>query len=637
MQASLPPITPQGLPVSPPALYRPSPSSNPANPFVGGTGSGGSKAPSLDGPYSGKSASTPSRMPSPTTIASAAGSGGAILSPVVAVPLAVWGALFENPGAAGLTPEQNARQLQPGFGRGFFPDSPRPSNPQNPDGARKLPKSPKPPPSSPLPGTKAGQYYLVTYRAIGGAGQSLTGASNGQATFLARGGISGLYTRKVGAITVFYIHRGLGIVSLDQGRGVPFDLVVSGDPGIQVSLVGVAPESGGGPSVNPDKPPSPPNPANSGNPPPSVNPNQKTPDSPNPSNLGSSPPSSNPSQKTPQTPNPDKTPQTPNPARTGQAPPSSNPSQKTPQTPNPARPSLPGSVVPSAPNPGNTTPNPATTNPSQKTPTSPNPGAIVPQIPGAIVPQIPGAIVPQIPGAIVPTSPNPLRPIRQPNPSSCTPNPCLSSLNQGLKPEVIKVKEFIGCYKILGIKKYFRDAFVSVPAGSSYAWTLCLNNQADLLAQACDREVGDCIAAVPDWWQVRLGSDRPQLMVAYAARFPDGTWDKAKYMISVPHWNKSKLLTAVDNFPTYRKGQYQGVMVLPDNSKLIVNAYTSEEATAAIDKFALGIPPTMVSSAVTKVASRRGRDLLSIIVYPRSVRYFATGQMDLNPTWSKKF
>ena len=162
-----------------------------------------------------------------------------------------------------------------------------------------------------------------------------------------------------------------------------------------------------------------------------------------------------------------------------------------------------------------------------------------------------------------------------------------------------------------------------------------LDNQADILAMQCKEN--DCIAAVPDWWQIRLGADRPQLMVAYAARFPDGTWDKAKYMISVPHWNKSKLLTTIDSFPVYRKGQYQGVMVLPDNSKLIVNAYTSEEATRVIDKFSLGIPLSMVSSSVTKVASRRGRDLLSIIVYPRSARYFATGQMDLTPTWSKKF
>ena len=616
MYPNLPPIAPQGLPASPPTISRPAPSSGPSNPFIGSTGSGGSKAPSLDGPYSGRGSVTPSRMPSPTAPLAVSG-GGSIINPYVAIPLAVWGGLFENPGPAGLTPEKEARELKPGFGRGFFPQSPKPANPLRPQN----PANPSNPnPLKPKPAPKGD--YNRSYRVLASAERKPVSPVFFNINPLIRGAYGGLETRRIDpGYTTYGIQTGMG----EGRRGSFFPLIAIQD--VEASLWFVTfngAQATDGPIVTP-----PPNPGGSGTPPPGVNPYQKSPTNPNPDNTGQAPPATNPGQKSPTNPNPDKITQPPNPARVGQAPPATNPGQKNPTNPNPSRPRLPGPIIPAAPNPGNVTTLPDATNPYQKNPTNPNPGALVPQIPGALVPQIPGALVP--------TSPNPLNPIKKPGPDPCASNPCLSSLSQSLKLETIRVKEFIGCYKILGVKKYFRDAFVSVPAGSSYAWTLCLNNQADLLAQSCDETGSDCLAVVPDWWQVRLGADRPQLLVSYAAKFADGTWDKAKYVISVPHWSRSKLLTLSTDFPIYRKGQYQGVMILPDNSKLIVNAYTSAAAFAAIDKFALGIPSAMISRAVTKVASRRGRDLLSIVVYPRSARYFATGQMDLSPTWVNKF
>lgn len=178
---------------------------------------------------------------------------------------------------------------------------------------------------------------------------------------------------------------------------------------------------------------------------------------------------------------------------------------------------------------------------------------------------------------------------------------------------------------------------MSVSLPDSQAWILSLNNQADLLAQSCSPKSDECLAVVPDWWQIRLGANRPQLLVSYAAKFLDGSWDKAKYVVSIPHWSRSQGLTTIDKFPTYRKGQYQAVMVLPDNSKLIINAFSESIALNAVDKMAQGIPESMVVQSVTKVASRRGRDLLSVIVYPRSARYFPTGQLDLKPLWVNKF
>ena len=123
----------------------------------------------------------------------------------------------------------------------------------------------------------------------------------------------------------------------------------------------------------------------------------------------------------------------------------------------------------------------------------------------------------------------------------------------------------------------------------------------------------------------------------YARKFNDGTWDKPKYVLSIPHWNKSKLETVFSDFPTYDKGDFQGTRVLPDNSKLIVNAVTSDEALRVIAKLSAGIPADMIEFAQTSIADRRGAPLRKITVYPRIVRYFASGQKDLAPTWSIDF
>jgi len=188
---------------------------------------------------------------------------------------------------------------------------------------------------------------------------------------------------------------------------------------------------------------------------------------------------------------------------------------------------------------------------------------------------------------------------------------------------------------VSGSPPIFIQASAQVPAPDAIGIKAILENQADLLALQCDES--DCIAVVPDWWQVRLGADRPQLMVQYARKFSDGAWDKPKYVLSIPHWSKSKELTTISDFPTYQKGQYQGTTILSDNSKLIVNCITAAEAERVTVKLLSTLPPLVKVNSTYVSAFRRGRPLAEILVYPRIIKYFATGQRDLNPTWVKKF
>ena len=316
-----------------------------------------------------------------------------------------------------------------------------------------------------------------------------------------------------------------------------------------------------------------------------------------------------------------------------------NPAKRVPP-PNPTNPTNPNPTQPT--NPTNPNPNQPTqpANPNQPTnptnPTNPNPVNPSPTSPGPLVPVSPGPLVPVSPGPLVPMPPIPNGP-NNPKRDPCG-DPCIDTALSRTEPVVIQIKKFVSCSRaVFGIPVPYDKVSITVPRLFASAFQLVLDNQAELLKQISCNPPEPSIAAIPDWWQIRLGANRPQLLVLYARKFNDGTWDKPKYVLSVPHWNKTKLQTVFSDFPAYDKGDFQGTRVLPDNSKLIVNAVSSDEAQRVITKLSAGIPSSMIEFAQTSIADRRGAPLRKITVYPRIVRYFASGQKDLAPTWSIDF
>lgn len=181
----------------------------------------------------------------------------------------------------------------------------------------------------------------------------------------------------------------------------------------------------------------------------------------------------------------------------------------------------------------------------------------------------------------------------------------------------------------------FDKQLIRVPRMEAEAWELSLNNQAEILFALC-RECDEPIAAIPEWWQTRLGAERPQLIIQYAAMFDDGTFDKAKYSISIPYWNKSKEQTEINDFPIYRKGQYMAQLILRDNSKVIVNCFSEDVCDDVIDKLSQSINPNQLDGSAYTTSRRLGRELNKIVVYPRVAKFFSTGQMDITPDWVKK-
>lgn len=139
------------------------------------------------------------------------------------------------------------------------------------------------------------------------------------------------------------------------------------------------------------------------------------------------------------------------------------------------------------------------------------------------------------------------------------------------------------------------------------------------------------IAAIPEWWPLRIGAERPQLVVFFAEKRPNGKLGRTRWPITIPHYNSRNTRP---NLPTYRKGQWQGMLTLKDNSKLIVNAISQQEAERVINAIKPLIAPNYLIGAELKVGIRKGKVLKNCVVKPTSARYFSSGQKNTVPDWA---
>lgn len=140
------------------------------------------------------------------------------------------------------------------------------------------------------------------------------------------------------------------------------------------------------------------------------------------------------------------------------------------------------------------------------------------------------------------------------------------------------------------------------------------------------------VAAIPDWWQVRIGAERPQIVVIYR-RGTSATY----HQISLPHpantdkWTENEL-------GDYRKGSYQAILTLKDNSKFIINCIDEAEALRMIARAKSLINPEMILNPSPEfVSRRRGAVVSDGNMFGRSSLYFSKGQKDAKPDWRANF
>lgn len=174
--------------------------------------------------------------------------------------------------------------------------------------------------------------------------------------------------------------------------------------------------------------------------------------------------------------------------------------------------------------------------------------------------------------------------------------------------------------------QYFNFEVLQIPNG----WLDVFTASAELGLKGCECD-GTAVASIPDWWQVRLGAERPQLVVVFKIA---GT--TAYHQIAIPHPAISEPPGA-SPLPPYRKGPYQGQLVLADNSKFTINAASESEAQRMVDAAIRAIASGRIGSEPrVHIGLRKGVAVKEADMVPIRLDYYPTGQRDMNPAWRKR-
>ena len=152
-----------------------------------------------------------------------------------------------------------------------------------------------------------------------------------------------------------------------------------------------------------------------------------------------------------------------------------------------------------------------------------------------------------------------------------------------------------------------------------------------VINEVCEIETSSVVAS-PDWWQVRIQGDRPQIALIFRLM---GT--RAYHRITIPHPLNTNKPTNPP-IPTYKKGNWQGEIVCVDNSKFLVNCESKAEAERVVNIALSLIDPVWVGSTPRLYfAERKGVTVSQGNMKATSVLYFPNGQKDLMPEWRKNF
>ncbi|QSJ15985.1 hypothetical protein JYQ62_30055 [Nostoc sp. UHCC 0702] len=141
--------------------------------------------------------------------------------------------------------------------------------------------------------------------------------------------------------------------------------------------------------------------------------------------------------------------------------------------------------------------------------------------------------------------------------------------------------------------------------------------------------------SVPDWWKGR-SPQKPQLAIQYAEDLGNGKIGRSRWTLNLPHYAFGE--NHKPNFPNYRKGDYMGVYTLVDGSNIIVFAANETECVRVINALKRYVNPEILnkSSKNPPNVTKTYNGFKEVPVIPVLCQFFADGQKDKAPTWSKK-
>ena len=195
-----------------------------------------------------------------------------------------------------------------------------------------------------------------------------------------------------------------------------------------------------------------------------------------------------------------------------------------------------------------------------------------------------------------------------------------------MKFSTISVKTFDRCEK--GEAKFIQTQ-IQVIKGTESQESLKFNRIALIEGEQCKEK--ECIAGVPEWWQIRPEGHRPQVILQFG-EYQEGKIGSPKFPITVFH-PIAEALQIQCPIDSYVKGNCEGILTLNDNAKLIVNCIDKEECTRIIELLKNYINQDYLVGASSKIGDRLGEPIQVREVRPKQAKYFSQGLRSLNPDW----
>jgi hypothetical protein len=164
---------------------------------------------------------------------------------------------------------------------------------------------------------------------------------------------------------------------------------------------------------------------------------------------------------------------------------------------------------------------------------------------------------------------------------------------------------------------------------------LIADRLANIEGQQCNKcqECPDNIHGSPEWWEIRPGNNRPQLLLLFS---PEKS-NRANYQITIPHWAGEKPTPKNPPIKDYRKGSFMSVVHLSDSSKLIINTSDEKEANRVLGKLKPIMNQGLVSGGHTNHTQIEGVNIKQQNMTCRYAVYYPKGQTSKTPLWTVKF
>jgi hypothetical protein len=178
---------------------------------------------------------------------------------------------------------------------------------------------------------------------------------------------------------------------------------------------------------------------------------------------------------------------------------------------------------------------------------------------------------------------------------------------------------------------------VAIPSNQVACTKLLFEKLAKIEGQKCTKcDCPDPIATVPEWYEYRPESHRRQGVLVFKELKSDNTIGNDPYSITIPHCTLATAPTA-SPVDTYQKGNWQGILTLKDNSKVIVNCLTVAEANRVLTLISTVIDPAYLQNSFRKVGEHRGLAYKQITVKATLLDYYPTGTKNMKPAYRKSF